>query len=162
MRISIIAAVAENGVIGNEGKLPWHIPEDLKFFKKVTMGKPVIMGRKTWETLLKPLPGRENIIVTSKRDFEANGAVVVHSIQSALEAANGADEVMILGGAEIYKQTLSLANRMYLTHVHQEFTGDTYFPEYDPSEWQEVKRTESVKSDDNLRYSFVVYDRVKG
>ena len=144
MTISIIAAVAANRVIGKEGDLPWHIPEDLKYFKRITMGKPVIMGRKTWETLDEPLPGRKNVVVTRQDDYKAAGAEVVHNLDDAIKAAGGAQEVMILGGAGIYEA----------------FEGDTYFPEFNRNNWEVVERTESETADGELTYSFVVYQRI--
>lgn len=160
MTISIIAAVAANRVIGKEGDLPWHIPEDLKYFKRITMGKPVIMGRKTWETLDEPLPGRKNIVVTRQNDYKAKGAEVVHNLDDAIQAAAGTQEVMILGGAGIYEAALPRTDRMYLTHIHEAFEGDTYFPEFNRNNWEAVNRTESETEDGELTYSFVVYERI--
>ena len=160
MTISIIAAVAANRVIGKEGDLPWHIPEDLKYFKRITMGKPVIMGRKTWETLDEPLPGRKNVVVTRQDDYKAAGAEVVHNLDDAMKAAGGAQEVMILNGAGIYEAALPRADRMYLTHIHEAFEGDTYFPEFNRNNWEVVERTESETADGELTYSFVVYERI--
>lgn len=138
MFISVIAAVARNGVIGHEGRMPWKLPNDLRFFKQVTMGKPMIMGRKTWESFGgKPLPGRPHIIVTGNRDFAADGAIVVHDLDAAIEAGKrlaaeaGGDEVMVIGGAQIYAAALPLANRVYLTEIAASPVGDTYFPEFD-------------------------------
>jgi dihydrofolate reductase len=160
MTISIIAAVAANRVIGKEGDLPWHIPEDLKYFKRITMGKPVIMGRKTWETLDEPLPGRKNVVVTRQGDYQAEGAEVVHNLDDAIQAAAGGQEIMILGGSGIYEAALSRADRMYLTHIHKAFGGDTYFPEFNQNNWEVVEQTESETEDGELTYSFVVYERI--
>jgi dihydrofolate reductase len=152
--------VAANRVIGKEGDLPWHIPEDLKYFKRITMGKPVIMGRKTWETLDEPLPGRKNVVVTRQGDYQAEGAEVVHNLDDAIQAAAGGQEIMILGGSGIYEAALSRADRMYLTHIHKAFGGDTYFPEFNQNNWEVVEQTESETEDGELTYSFVVYERI--
>jgi len=160
MTLSIIAAVAANRVIGKEGDLPWHIPEDLKYFKRITMGKPVIMGRKTWETLDKPLPGRKNIVLTRQEDYQADGAEVVHNLDDAIQAAAGEHEIMILGGAGIYETALPRTDRMYLTHIYEAFEGDTHFPEFNRNNWEVVDRTESETEDGELTYSFVVYERI--
>ena len=140
--ISLIAALSRNRVIGVNGGLPWHLPDDSKHFRRTTMGKPVIMGRVNWESLAKPLDGRENIVVTRQRDYEAAGCTVVHSIEAALEVAKRAAEIMIIGGQDIYAATLPLADRMILTFVDAELEGDTYFPEFDDADWLEVERHE--------------------
>lgn len=139
MIISLIAAMSENGVIGNNNALPWHLPEDLKYFKQVTLGKPIIMGRKTYESMgNKPLPGRLNIILTQSKDFYAPGCQVVHSIEAAIQAAGAVEEIMVIGGANIFQQFLSYASRIYLTVVHQTYSGDTYFPNLNLQEWEVV------------------------
>jgi dihydrofolate reductase len=139
MRIALIVAVSENGVIGNNNKLPWHLPEELKYFRKITSGKPIIMGRKTFESMgNRPLPHRRNIILT-RSQFAAPDCVVVGSIEEALAAAAGnIDEVMVIGGAQIYQSFLPIARRIYLTTIHQQCTGDTYFPTVDWREWQKI------------------------
>ncbi len=140
-RIALVVAVSRNGVIGRDGGLPWHISSDLKRFKEITMGKPVIMGRKTWESLpRKPLPGRDNIVITRQADYRADGAVIVADISAALEAAGGAEEVAVIGGGEIYKEIFPQADRIYLTDVDLEVSGDTYFPQHNPDEWRETAR----------------------
>lgn len=159
MTVSIIAAMGQNRVIGKDGDLPWHIPEDLKWFKKVTMGKPVVMGRKTFETLNKPLPGRQNIILTGNADYEAAECTVVHSLEEALKAARDAQEVMICGGASVYHAALQKADKMYLTLIYDDFVGDTFFPEYDLSEWREIERTDRYQKNNGYEYSFVIYER---
>ena len=129
MKISIIVAMADKRVIGHDNRLPWHLPADLKHFKATTMGKPIIMGRKTWESIGRPLPGRTNIVVTRDPRYTADGCVVVHSIDAALQACSGNEEVMVIGGAEFYRQVLPEASTLYLTLVHDEFEGDALFPE---------------------------------
>ena len=161
MIISLIAAVAENGVIGREGGLPWRIPEDLKFFKATTMGKPVIMGRKTWESIGRPLPGRLNIVLTRDPAWHAAGALVAHDLDAALRAArdSGAIEAMIIGGADIYEMALPVAGRIYLTRIEREFEGDAMFPAFDPREWNEIARVEKSAGDVPFDYSFITLER---
>ncbi len=165
---SIIAAVAENGVIGKDNDLIWYIPEDLKYFKSTTNGKPVVMGRKTFESIVdrigKPLPGRRNIIITRQSDYDGLGADICPDIATALftakQAANG-DDVFVLGGAQIYAETINLCDRLYITEVHQSYEGDSTFPTIDKTIWQETSR-EKHKGDadkDIPDYSFVIYDR---
>jgi dihydrofolate reductase len=146
-RIALVVAVAKNGVIGRGGKLPWRLRSDMAWFKAITMGKPVIMGRKTWESLpRKPLPGRDNIVVTRQPAYVAEGARVVRDIDAAISAAqelarsSNADEIAVIGGGEIYAQTLPMADRIYLTEVDLEPVGDTCFPALAPSAWREVDR----------------------
>lgn len=137
MHISLIVAMADNGVIGKKGMLlPWHLAADMQRFKQLTMGHPIIMGRTTYETFRRPLPGRQNLIVTRDPEYQAEGCTVVHSIEEALEVANETDEVFVIGGANIYQQTLPLADKIYLTWVHAEPEGDTFF-HYDPADWNE-------------------------
>lgn len=161
MIISLIWAMAENRVIGIENCLPWKLPADMQWFRKQTMGKPILMGRKTFESFgAKPLPGRTNIIITHDQSYKAEGAVVVHSIDEALQAAGDAEEVMIIGGASFYEQMLPRADRLYVTQVHGEFEGDAYFPAVDFSSWREVERVESEPEEKNeYACSFVVYER---
>ena len=163
MRVSLIVAMAENRVIGNAGELPWRLPADLAYFKRVTMGKPVLMGRKTWEAIGRPLPGRKNIVVTRNPAFAAEGAVVVHSLDAALDlvgSAPGAEEVMVIGGEEIYRLALPRADRIYLTEVDLAPAGDARFPDLDPSEWQEASREDHAANGDAPAHSFVVLERV--
>ncbi len=137
MRISLIAAMSENGVIGKGNTLPWHLPEELKYFRKMTAEKPVIMGRKTFESIgNKPLPKRHNIILTRSVDLLAEGCTVVHTVEQALAAANACEEVMIIGGANIYQLFLPLATRLYLTQVHEQHEGDAFFPPVNWAEWK--------------------------
>lgn len=140
--IALIIAVARNGVIGRDNTLPWRLPADLKHFKATTLGKPIVMGRKTFESLGRPLPGRTNIVITRDRTFAADGAVVVHSLEEALREAeavamrDGAEEIMVIGGAEIYRQALPLAQTVYYTRVLLDVDGDAHFPELDTAQWQ--------------------------
>ena len=161
MKISIVVAMAANRVIGRDNQLPWHLPADLKHFKQTTMGKPILMGRKTWESIGRPLPGRTNIVITRDENYDAPGCVVVHSIEAALQAAAKQDEVMIIGGAEFYRQVLPRTDRIYLTRINEDFEGDTLFPELDSSEWQEAERVDCDADDNNPHsYSFITLDRV--
>jgi dihydrofolate reductase len=156
--ITIVVAVAENGVIGNQGALPWRIPEDLRRFKALTMGKPVIMGRKTWESLpKKPLPGRANIVMTRDSSFCADGAQIAHSFADALAAA-AADEVMVIGGEAIFASALPLAQRIHLTEVAASPVGDAIMPPFDRNLWREVAR-EGPHESGTIRYSFVTLER---
>lgn len=160
MKISLVAAVSKNNVIGNKGKLPWHLPADMHHFRELTMGKPVIMGRKTFESIGKPLEGRESIVMTSDPNYQAEGRVVVHSIEEALKAAEGNEEVVIIGGGKIYEEFLPQADRIYLTEIHQDFEGDTYFPEFDQNEWQETSRQDFEADEKNqFAYSFLTLER---
>ena len=145
MKLSMIVATAQNRVIGRDNALPWYLPNDLKYFKQTTLGKPVIMGRKTYESIGKPLPGRTNIVITRQTDYLPEGVKVVHSVAEARDLAesvcliDGQEEAMIMGGAEIYTLALPDADRLYLTEVHADVDGDAYFPEYDKTEWQDRK-----------------------
>ncbi|MED5387316.1 MAG: dihydrofolate reductase [Pseudomonadota bacterium] len=166
IRLSMMVAKASNNVIGRDNKLPWYLPNDLKYFKKVTFGKPVIMGRKTWESLKGPLPGRTNIVITRQPDYVAEGAKVVTTLDDAVEMAenvafiDGQEETVIMGGAEIYKLALPKADCLYLTEVHADVEGDTFFPDYDRSQWKEVGREDFAAEGPNpYDYSFVVYVR---
>jgi dihydrofolate reductase len=160
-RIALIAAMAENRVIGRENRLPWRLSADLRRFKSLTMGKPVIMGRKTYESIGKPLPGRSNIVVTRDPDYRAPGCRVVHSLEQALEAAAGHDEVMVIGGAELYRQTLERAERMYLTLVKTEVDGDALFPDIQPQQWRELEHASHRADEKNeYDYDFVTLERV--
>ena len=168
MQISIIAAMAKNRVIGKGNKIPWKLSSDLKRFKNLTMGHPVIMGRKTYESIREslghPLLGRLNIVVTHQKDYEAEGCEIVHSLKDAFRAAGAAnrDEAFVIGGAEIYKQALPLADKMYLTIVKAEIDGDAYFPAFNSDEWEAVNQ-EEIKADQNNQYPhlFKVFQRPK-
>lgn len=162
MILSLIVAVADNGVIGHNGDLPWRIPGDMKFFKATTMGKPIVMGRKTWESLGRALPGRENIVVTRSAGFDAPGASVVESLDAALALVSDADEVMVIGGAEIYALALPHVARIYLTQVHAAPDGDTHFPDLQAADWRELAREDHAPEGDAPGYSFVTLERVAG
>jgi len=166
MKVALIWAMSRNGVIGRNNALPWHLSEDLRYFKRVTFGKPVIMGRKTWESIGRPLPGRANIVITRDEAFHAEGVKVVNSLEQALSVAqsiallDGVDEAMVIGGAEIYALALPVAQRLYLTQVHAEVEGDAWFPALDLSGWQEVGREDFAAQGPNpFDYSFIVYDK---
>lgn len=141
-RITLIVAVADNGVIGAQGALPWHLPDDLQRFKRITLGHPVLMGRRTCASLARPLPGRRNIVLTRSGLPPMPGVEVVHSIDAALALCSGAAELFVIGGSEVYRQTLPLAARIELTEVHACPSGDVHFPAYDPREWREIRRDE--------------------
>jgi len=162
--IALVVAAADNGVIGRAGDLPWRLPEDLKHFRAVTMGKPIVMGRRTYESIGRPLPGRANIVVTRDPAFGPAGVEVAATLEDALElaarraAAAGVSEIMVIGGAEIYRSALPHARRIYLTEVHEAVEGDTYFPAFDRAEWREASR-EDRTSDLGIAISFVVLER---
>lgn len=166
VKLSIIVAMANNRAIGKDNKLLWHLPEDLKYFKRITMGKPIIMGRKTFESIGRPLPGRLNIVVTRQQDWQYEGVRVVNSIEEAMKVGeahaflNGDDEVMMIGGAELYQATLPQAQRLYLTRVDTEIDGDAFFPEVDESIWKEIARESFSSSETNpYDYAFCVLER---
>jgi dihydrofolate reductase len=160
-RISLVVAVSRNGVIGRDGGLPWHISTDLKRFKAITMGKPLIMGRKTWESLpKKPLPGRRNIVITRQKNYVAEGAIVATDMASALIAAGEVEEICVIGGGEIFSRFLDKADRIYLTEVDLEVAGDTRFPLIDPGVWLEVEREVHIRGpNDTASFVLRVLDR---
>ena len=159
-RVSVIAALARNRVIGIENRLPWRLPEDLARFKALTLGHPILMGRKTFESLGRPLPGRTNIVVTRNPDYRPEGGLVAGSIDAALALCAGADEVFFIGGAELYAQVIPLADRLYLTEVAIEAEGDAWFPDYDRRAFREIAReSQTGHKGDALRFDFVVYER---
>jgi len=153
VRISLVVAASSNDVIGVDGGLPWHLPEDLRRFKQLTMDKPVVMGRATWESIGRPLPGRRMIVLTNRAGYVAEGCEVVKSLEAALHLVAEADEVMIIGGGTVYRQALPLADRIYLTRVHCDVSGDTFFPPIVASDWVEVAR-ETYALDDSRPYAF--------
>jgi dihydrofolate reductase len=161
--VAIIVAQSSNRVIGNNNELPWHLPEDLKYFKQVTMGKPIVMGRKTYDSIGRPLPGRKNIVITRQSGWSAEGVDSVSSLSAAIERAKNhaferqIEEIMIIGGAQIYSEALPLADKLYLTQVHDNVEGDAYFPEFTEGDWQEVERVDHA-GDNNGKpnYSFII------
>ncbi len=156
--ISLIAAITPKLVIGNENQLPWQLPADLRYFKNMTLGKPIVMGRKTFESIGRALPGRRNIVVSRNRGYQAAGCDVVASVGDAL-AIDG-EEIMVIGGGKIYATALPYATRLYLTLIHQEFPGDTYFPQWRADEWKEISREDHPADEKNsVAYSFVVLSR---
>ncbi len=163
--LSLIAALGENRVIGVDNSMPWHLPGDFKYFKATTLGKPIIMGRKTWDSLGRPLPGRLNLVVTRQTDLQLEGAEVFTSLDAAVERAEawaaeqGVSEVMLIGGAQLYAQGLEQADRLYLTRVALRPEGDAWFPEFDEAEWALVSNVDNPPVDDKPAYSFEVWER---
>jgi len=153
--ISLIVAASTNNVIGNDGELPWRLSDDLKRFKAVTMGKPIVMGRKTFESIGRPLPGRQNIVISRQEGFTADGCDVVQSIEQAVEVAGAAEEIMVIGGSEIYSAFLPIASRVYLTRVHTEVEGDAFFPSLDEAEWRR-SASQIYDADDSNEYACTV------
>lgn len=164
--VAMIVAMAKNRVIGVEGQLPWYLPEDLKFFKRMTQAKPLVMGRKTFASIGKPLPNRLNIVVTRQETFAPDGVRVCHDLPAALALADqqatieAAEEIMVMGGGEIYRQAMPYASRLYVTEVDIEVEGDAYFPLLDPSEWRETQRVAGQPSEQQPDYAFVTYERI--
>lgn len=161
MRTSLIVAMANNGVIGVNGDLPWRLSADLRRFKQLTMGHSIIMGRKTYESIGRLLPGRTSIVVTRQKAYAVMpGALLAHCVPDAVELARSSSEAFIIGGAEIYRVALPLVDRMYVTAVAAEVAGDTYFPTWDPMEWRQIEQTDHAADQKNgFDYSFRVYDR---
>ena len=158
--ITLIVAVADSGVIGRDNTLPWHLPEDLRRFKRLTMGKPIVMGRKTFESIGKPLPGRQNIVVTRDPNYPRDGIQVVHDVEGTLHAAGNAPEIMVIGGAELFRTWLPRAWRIHLTRVHGNIAGDVMWPALDDREWQVVER-ETHAADERHAYAmtFEVWEK---
>lgn len=157
-RVYLVAAVARNGVIGAKGAMPWHLPEDLKHFKKLTLGHPVIMGRRTWDSLPRALPGRENIVLTRSADRDIEGASVAASLHGALALCVGEPTAFVIGGAEIYRMALPLCDGMVLTEIDRDYEGDTFFPPWDRGDFRESQR-ETHTSADGVRFDFVLYEK---
>ena len=157
-RIYLVAAVAANGIIGANGRLPWHLPEDLQHFKRLTLGHPVIMGRRTWESLPGPLPGRENIVVSRRPGYAAPGAAVASSLDAALALCAGESVVFVIGGNQLFRESLPMASGLVMTEIRQDFTGDASFPDYDRSQWREAQR-EAHSAANGMRFDFVRYER---
>ena len=159
--LSIIVAKSRNNVIGSEGNLPWHIPEDLKKFKSITMGKPIIMGRSTFESIGKALPGRKNIVMTRDKEYQADGISVAHNLEEALILCEQAREIMIIGGGEIYKLFFGMVNRLYLTNVEKYIDGDVFFPEIDLSKWNVIKKEEfPMNTERKIGFSLEILERI--
>ena len=160
IKLSLIVAMAQNRVIGINNQLPWQLPEDLQYFKSVTIGKPIVMGRKTFESMPKALPNRTNIVITRKHDYIAKDAIVVHSIHEALEKASDDKQPFIVGGGEIYSQSMLLSDRIELTRVHTELDGDAYFPQIDYKIWEEVSREKRFKDEKHdYDFTFIRYNK---
>lgn len=159
--ISFLLAMDQNHLIGKNNDLPWHLPADLSYFKKMTMNKSIVMGRKTFESIGKPLPGRDNYVIT-RRDLDIDNVTILHSIESFLDLVNEEDqkEWFVIGGAEVYRQLLPYADRLYITEIHKEFAGDTYFPTFRSEEWEERSREKNKKDEKNpYDYDFVTYEK---
>lgn len=155
--ISLIVAHDKNRVIGYENKMPWHLPGDLQYFKEMTMGKPVIMGRKTFESIGRPLPGRRNIVITRNKSYKANGIEVVSSLDEALQLTKEDVEVMVIGGEQIFRLALPLADRLYITEIDEEFKGDTYFPEYEG--WQLISCQKKLMSNEGYTFQYCIFEK---
>lgn len=156
--ISLIVAHDNNRVIGYENKMPWHLPGELQYFKEQTMGKPMIMGRKTFDSIGRPLPGRKNIVITRNENFHVEGVEVATSIEGALKLAGDVEEVMIIGGEQIFKMVLPIADRLYITHIEHDFNGDTFFPAYG-DEWKLISKSNPVETPDGYNYTYCIYER---
>lgn len=156
-RVYLVVAVASNGIIGANGQLPWSLPEDLRHFKRITMGHPVIMGRRTWESLKKPLPGRENIVVTRTPGYEAPGASVARSLEGALALCLDRPLAFVIGGSQLFAESLPIAAGLVMTEIHRDYDGDTWFPEYDRSRWKETQRERHVTAE-GTKFDFVLYE----
>jgi dihydrofolate reductase len=157
--IAIIVAIDQNNTLGKNNRLPWHLPADLAYFKAATMGHPIVMGRKTHEAIGRPLPGRQNIILTRDASYQAHGCVVVHSVQEVLEGYAGED-VFVIGGAQVIKTFLPYTDRLYVTRIEERFEGDVFFPEIEPNEWQFVSTRQGVTDENNpYTYYFLIYER---
>jgi dihydrofolate reductase len=158
--ISLIVVMDCNRVIGNEGRMPWHLPADLAYFKQLTLGHPVIMGRKTFESIGKPLPGRQNVIITENKDYQKEGCTILHSITEALDFCAD-QEAFVIGGATIYKAFLPIADKLLITLIQESFSGDTFFPEIDEQVWTLVSKTKGERNENNpYDYWFLVYERI--
>ena len=160
MQLSIVAAIADNGVIGIDNRIPWHLPEDLQNFRAITMGKPILMGRKTFDSLGKVLPGRENIVISRTYGFSPKDCVIFKTVEEAMNEYRSARELMVIGGASIYEQLLPSADRLYLTKIHGAYEGDTYFPELKKTDWIEISK-KAMLSGAGISYTYTVLDRIK-
>jgi dihydrofolate reductase len=161
MNISIVVAMSSNSLIGRDGDLPWHLSADLQHFKSITMGKPIVMGRLTYESIGRPLPGRENIVLTRDPDYKADGCTIVHDLEQITSRCSGTEEIMVIGGAQLYIETIPLANKLFITEVHAELDGDTFFPDFDRKQWREIERQHFDADEKNdFDYSFVVLEHI--
>ncbi|MGZ5076078.1 MAG: dihydrofolate reductase [Methylobacter sp.] len=162
MKISLIVAMASNRAIGLDNQMPWHLSADLKKFKQITMGAPILMGRKTYESIGRPLPGRTNIIISRNPSYSQPGCLVFNEIETALAHCRDAEEIFVIGGSDFYRSMLPIADTLYLTQIHQEFPGDTFFPEIDAEQWIEVER-EDIQDDPDVAfgYSFLKLEKVR-
>ncbi len=160
--ISFLVAMDENRVIGLNNDMPWHLPADLAYFKKTTTGHTIIMGRKTYESIGRPLPNRKNVILTRDQNYKAENCIVIHSVDEALALMNDNDEeYFVIGGTEIFQQLLPYADRLYITHIYETFAGDTYFPPFDSEEWKIVSREQGIRNEKNpYDYEFLIYEKV--
>ena len=159
--ITFLVAMDKNRVIGRENQLPWHLPEDLKYFKRVTMGHPIAMGRKTHDSIGRILPGRENIVITRQTDYQCDGCTLFYSVEDFVENCRNKDEeIFVIGGAEIFKEIFAFADRLYITYINEEFEGDTFFPEFDLTEWELLSCEKGIRDDKNpFDYDFRIYNR---
>ena len=158
--ISIIVAMDTNRVIGKDNQMPWHMPADLRHFKEMTMGKPIVMGRKTYDSIGRPLPGRRNVIITRQQDLKIEGVEIVHSLPEALKLLTAEPEIMIIGGGQVFNEALPLATRLYFTIIEHEFAGDTYFPAWEKSDWQLIEQEAHPADEKNpYPYQFAVFQR---
>lgn len=157
--ISLLVAMDENRLIGKDNQLPWHLPNDLQYFKQVTMGHPIVMGRKTFESIGRPLPGRENIVITRNHDYQAEGCRVIHQL-SEVKAFPKEEEVFVIGGAQIFEEILPEADRLYITEIHASFSGDTHFPEIKEEDWEEISSTPGkVDEKNHYPHDFIILQR---
>lgn len=156
--ISLIVAHDKNRVIGYENKMPWHLPGELKYFKETTMGKPMIMGRKTFESIGRPLPGRRNIVITRNKNYDVEGIELASSLEEAIQMAKDAEEIMIIGGEQIFKLSMEIADRLYITHIEHEFEGDTFFPAYG-DEWTLISTSNPITTPDGYTFQYTIYDK---
>jgi len=162
-RVSLIVAMSRNGVIGKDNRLPWHLPADLKRFKELTMGHTIVMGRKTWESINRLLPGRRSVILTRNPEFQVQGAIVAHSLEQALLAAGNDNEVFVIGGEEIFRLAMVHADRIYLTIVQAHFDGDTFMPPFDPAQWHKASSESHPATDTSpLAWCFEIHERIAG
>jgi dihydrofolate reductase len=161
MNITIVVAMSNNSLIGREGGLPWRLSADLQHFKSITMGKPIVMGRLTYESIGRPLPGRENIILTRDPEYKAEGCTIIHDLEQIKSRCSDVEELMIIGGAQLYFETLPIANKLFVTEVHAELDGDTFFPDLDRSQWREMEREHFTADEKNdFDFSFVALERI--